>query len=933
MGYTVIEAKITDQAMRLTNSPKLASGGVNEVQVQFTFCSLWDGFAKTAIFYNDPTKVYAALVTDNAAVVPHEVMADGGLFYMGVFGTNADGQTRTAEVLPLEVMQGAITTATAVSDPTPDIYQQILAQHAMLLARVTNLATLEEGSTTGDAELMDVRVGHDGTIYANAGEAVREQTKQAISAAGASNTELIDIRKGHDGTEHKTAGEAVREQVGELHSILDEVFDKKETGEYERTLVTALTIEDFSQRGQTAYGDTALIEVTPNSEYILSFDSCAEFTGMGSLFLSEYTEAKEAVVSDEVIGFVRIGVDGVPPSTGLVASVFPNGGYTTIVVGENTRYIKLMFDAYLGAPERLPGGLKLEYDLPVTKRVLSEDMLPEELQNVSEEMQKLSDELHGIRTGYDGTVYETAGEAVREVQKQVADLGRQSIVNESKNLIDMNAITTGGWHYNGKADMYPANQYVQNYCFTDYIPVIGGEKYVFSTRYGFVQQGHMHSFSYFDKDKNFISSTINNGELVDYFVFDIPTGVAYVIINSSNYSEFVDSRPQLEKGEVPTEYEEYFPREELPGYRLPDLKVKSEQIEGLVFPEEAVEHNILRLPEKYNLVVGDTFELFYKGIMLCKDPYRYNILVTCDVGNAFARKFTATPTEAGTYTLTVQVSDDDGNVLQEQSTQLVVSSKMVSPASQINVLCVGDSLTAGGQWVDEVYRRLTKTNSVTQHNATAPAGDGLANIVFVGKKTTTNGAGYEGTGGWAYSSYLSTTNTTNPFLYNGAINFSSYCAELGISKINQCYILLGWNMAGYSEDAFKTDAKAFIDLLIAHNSAMKIVLVGIQIPSIDGLGDNYGAKGTYSKYRALQEYVFNVDKWNLDIAADYPNNVSTISIAGQFDTENNMPTTTKAVNARSTKTFEMQNNGIHPATEGYYQIADAAYRKFTADNA
>ena len=57
-------------------------------------------------------------------------------------------------------------------------------------------------------------------------------------------------------------------------------------------------------------------------------------------------------------------------------------------------------------------------------------------------------------------------------------------------------------------------------------------------------------------------------------------------------------------------------------------------------------------------------------------------------------------------------------------------------------------------------------------------------------------------------------------------------------------------------------------------------------------------------------------------------NVVHINISGQFDTEHNMPTATRSVNARNSAEETYQSNGVHPANSGYMQIADAAVRCF-----
>ena len=48
-------------------------------------------------------------------------------------------------------------------------------------SRLDNLSTLKDGSTTGDAELVDIRAAFNGNIYQNAGTAVRKQMEDMIA--------------------------------------------------------------------------------------------------------------------------------------------------------------------------------------------------------------------------------------------------------------------------------------------------------------------------------------------------------------------------------------------------------------------------------------------------------------------------------------------------------------------------------------------------------------------------------------------------------------------------------------------------------------------------------------------------------------------------------------------------------------------------------
>lgn len=406
--------------------------------------------------------------------------------------------------------------------------------------------------------------------------------------------------------------------------------------------------------------------------------------------------------------------------------------------------------------------------------------------------------------------------------------------------------------------------------------------------------------------------------------------------------------------------------------------------------------NYINLPKRYRLVVGDKFELFWKGVIQAVDPYSYNIRARCDVGSCYRRKYEFTPTSEGEHTLTVSVENDVGRVLDSASVILEVNERASSPSSNVNVLCVGDSLTAPGQWPYESNRRLTGSGGT-------PTGDGLSNVTYIGT-CEKDGVKFEGYGGWTFSSYnkenkldsyswitcshsktgedqhstysdangavwkietieasrlkmIRVSGSTpmpesgtltyvfggvdhsditftssevaagNPFWNEtaGSVDFAEYARRVGASSIDYCYVLLGWNETDKNDDSIKAVARIFIRNLLASFPNCKIALMGLEVPSLDGFGVNYGCSWNYvDKLRT----VFRFNRAYESLADEYEN-VHFVNIAGQFDTENNMQESTRPVNARNDTTETYQTNGIHPATSGYNQIADAVYRDLT----
>jgi len=253
------------------------------------------------------------------------------------------------------------------------------------------------------------------------------------------------------------------------------------------------------------------------------------------------------------------------------------------------------------------------------------------------------------------------------------------------------------------------------------------------------------------------------------------------------------------------------------------LEEKEKDIEQSISEINKIEINI---PTKIYAVKNDTLQLYYESIFGVPNFDSYDINVVCNIGHQYPRYYEVTPTNKGEYTITFIIRDQNGIILSQKESKIVVcdiddslhltienkfkttgskqllqnplqtgdvvvsldglgslglwydennydlvttstftclhnytyisaftqdaSYKTITskrPYNALNVLCVGSSLTSGGQWASVLKGRLN-----TQ---------GLSDFNFVGRQNLGT-IKIEATGGYSFDSY---TNASFPKLY------------------------------------------------------------------------------------------------------------------------------------------------------------------------
>lgn len=153
---------------------------------------------------------------------PYNSSIDAGVFTMGngYFESSGEADTRKQLSYPLsniadyinDKMVPNVNEVKTTTDSLKNELDTCKNDVSLLNGRVDTVTSLPSGSTTGDAELADIRVGANGTTYPNAGGAVRGQISELKG-------DIVNVEK-NVGYEHITIEE---QSTGLINPQLDVV--------------------------------------------------------------------------------------------------------------------------------------------------------------------------------------------------------------------------------------------------------------------------------------------------------------------------------------------------------------------------------------------------------------------------------------------------------------------------------------------------------------------------------------------------------------------------------------------------------------------------------------------------------------------------------------------------------------------------------------
>ena len=276
-----------------------------EVQEDGTVTFTWEVSRGATIFKGNTFAIYCAKKVSEDGTITNEWNSRIGSFTVskGLEPSSSITEVPEIDIISqlLSVAQQTNANAQTNIDKSSSLLEKaeglgyLKEEYDVLEARMNQFTSLKEGATTGDAELIDGRIGYDGKV-------------------------------------HDNIGGAIREQVSELKGDLDELINEDDNLFVKETIISGVKFVSNNsalQKADENYCVTDFIECEPNTKYCISGACVSE----NNVFMVFYDADKTFIKSS------------VQYASDRVLNKYIGGGFTStggvFQTESNTKYFRL----------------------------------------------------------------------------------------------------------------------------------------------------------------------------------------------------------------------------------------------------------------------------------------------------------------------------------------------------------------------------------------------------------------------------------------------------------------------------------------------------------------------------------------------------------------------------------------------------------------
>ncbi len=506
-------------------------------------------------------------------------------------------------------------------------------------------------------------------------------------------------------------------------------------------------------------------------------------------------------------------------------------------------------------------------------------------------------ELLDIRVGANGKTYSTAGEMVRDIRRDLEELGVIGL-----NIYDKN---------NVHLDQYPPNDAtVINGDYSSLLTLVG------RTTTKPIDMGSDGYHSFVTKNITGLTMFNSSGARVGY-ISGTAIADGYMLFHYTTtpyqYCGF-----RLDTANVDTV--EIYVGDTVPNeqYRfkgkkiLSDVSLKDNADFQTLLESDNDKINInFYMPTQVNFLNGIKAKrrvpLFNLITGYNKRQYRINRYG--NYNRMYDHFIISGTADTNGYNNLIKRTDDKNSTIESITTlfKCVNPTTKQNPSTQNNVLMIGDSFTDVGYLPAFVKRKLTIDYGFTNFN-------------FVGSRTSTKEGittNHEGHAGYTVTDFIKLDNTEgrgtvspNPFLFNGSLSISTLLANNGFSgTVDTVIIELGVNdiLSEKNTDDLIEDMTALINQVRTEYPNSYIYLVGLVM--VSEINDFLTVEHHNGK-------VQNVNKAYEELASSLTN-TEYVDVNTLFDVDNAYPYEMQPVYEDSNETIKIQTDYLHPSRVGY----------------